>query len=71
MDDTPRYLRTRPAADYIGSTKSTLEKRRLTGGGPPYAALGRTVVYDTRDLDEWVASHKRWSTSDAGPDARP
>jgi predicted DNA-binding transcriptional regulator AlpA len=62
-------LRTGGAADYVGSTKSTLEKRRLTGGGPAYIKLGRTVVYDTRDLDQWLASRRRRSTSDPGPEA--
>ncbi len=56
-------LRTGAAAVYVGSTKSTLEKRRLTGGGPAYIKLGRTVVYDTRDLDEWLALRRRHSTS--------
>lgn len=61
-----RRMRTRAAAEYVGSSKSTLEKLRLTGGGPPFIKLGRTVVYDSRDLDEWLAARKRLSTSDIG-----
>ncbi len=57
-------LRTPAAAEYIGSTKSTLEKRRLTGDGPPYSKLGKVVVYDTADLDEYLVSRRRRSTSD-------
>ncbi len=64
--ETTRYLRTAAAAEYIGLTKSTLEKLRLTGGGPKFSKLGRTVVYDRNVLDEWVASRRRESTSDQG-----
>lgn len=58
------YLRTKDAATYIGVAKSTLEKLRLTGGGPVFAKLGRTVVYERADLDGWVASRRCQSTSD-------
>lgn len=58
-------LRTQAAANYCSLSKSTLEKYRLTGNGPVYIALGRAVAYDTADLDEWMASHKRRSTSEA------
>jgi len=56
MTETTRYLRTAAAAEYIGVAKSTLEKLRLTGGGPIFNKLGRTVIYDRDDLDAWVAS---------------
>ena len=59
-----RCLRTTEAASYIGLSKSTLEKLRVTGGGPEYSALGRVVVYRIEDLDDWVSAHKRRSTSD-------
>ena len=60
----PRYIRTSDAAHYICSTKSTLEKLRVIGGGPTFSKLGRTVVYDIVDLDDWVASNRQMSTSD-------
>ncbi len=59
-----RLLRTYAAADYLGLSKSTLEKLRVTGGGPIFASLGRAVVYDVADLDAWVVANKRRSTSD-------
>ena len=64
-----RCLRTLEAATYTGLSKSTLEKLRVTGGGPEYAALGRVVVYRIEDLDAWVFAHKRRSTSDNTPEA--
>ena len=59
-----RRGRTADAASYIGLSKSTLEKYRVTGGGPVYASLGRIVIYDFDDLDIWVEARKRTSTSD-------
>ena len=59
-------LRTPAAADYLGYAESTLEKKRLSGDGPPFIRLGRAIVYDTRDLDEWLAGRRRRSTSDSG-----
>jgi len=56
-------LRTDRAAAYLGLSTSTLEKLRLTGGGPEYIKLGRTVVYDPASLDEFVAANRRKSTS--------
>ena len=60
-----RYLRARPAADYVGLSSSTMAKMRLRGDGPAYSKAGqRTVVYDVIDLDKWLAASKRRSTSD-------
>ena len=59
-----RRLRTPAAADYLGYAESTLEKKRLTGDGPVYIRLGRVIVYDTRDLDRWLAARRATSTSD-------
>ncbi|MBF0371589.1 MAG: helix-turn-helix domain-containing protein [Magnetococcales bacterium] len=60
----PKRLRTPKAAEYCGCAKSTLEKLRVYGGGPAFIKLGKTVVYDTLDLNRWLASHKIASTSE-------
>ena len=60
-------LRTPDAARHLGVSPKTLEKWRLTGSGPRYAKLGTAVVYDTRELDSFVAARERASTSDPGP----
>lgn len=62
-----RYFRTTAAAAYCGSAKSTFDKYRLTGDGPTFMKIGRSVVYDIDDLDAWMATHRRTSTSDRGP----
>lgn len=61
-----RRLDTAGAEAYTGLARQTLAKLRVYGGGPDYIKVGRRVIYDTRDLDAWLASRKRASTSDAG-----
>ena len=56
------HLRTPQAAEYLGLSTSNMEKMRLRGDGPPYAKLGRLVIYDMSDLDAWVNARKRTST---------
>lgn len=53
------------AAVLTGLSVSTLNKMRLTGDGPAYLKLGRPVAYDVVDLNEWMASKRRRSTSEA------
>jgi predicted DNA-binding transcriptional regulator AlpA len=60
-----RKLSVQEAAHFLGLSVSTLNKLRLTGAGPPYMKLGRRVLYDLRDLEEWAASRKRNHTSDS------
>ena len=59
-----RWMRTQEAANYTGHGKSTLEKLRVLGGGPPYVKRGTVVVYDRDDLDRWLAERKVSSTSE-------
>ena len=60
-------LRTPEAAAYIGLSPSTLEKFRLTGEGPAFYKSGhKIVVYEVKDLDDWLHSRRRTSTSDSG-----
>lgn len=64
-NETRAMLRTREASQYLSVSTSRLEKLRLTGGGPRYLKLGKTVVYDPADLDAWLNAHRRVSTSKA------
>jgi hypothetical protein len=61
-----RKLNTHAAATYSGLARSTLEKLRVFGGGPDYIKIGRRVLYDMTDLEQWLGSHRRRSTSDTG-----
>jgi hypothetical protein len=61
-------MRTPEAAAYCGSTASSFTKFRVFGGGPVFIKLGNhRVVYHPDDLDLWLASRRRTSTSDRGP----
>lgn len=60
-----RKLAVREAAAYLGLSKSTLDKLRVTGGGPAYLRLGRRVVYDRRDLETWAQASRHRNTSEA------
>lgn len=62
-----KWLRPPAAGEHLGGTStSTLAKWRLAGTGPVYSKVGRNVVYGNADLDEYLASRRRLSTSDAG-----
>jgi predicted DNA-binding transcriptional regulator AlpA len=51
-------LRTPDAARYLGLSTSLLEKLRQRGEGPTYVKIGRAIVYDPCDLDDWIDRNK-------------
>jgi predicted DNA-binding transcriptional regulator AlpA len=61
-----RYLRTPDAARFVGLSIRTLEKHRIYGTGPRYSKLGGRVLYAVDDLEAWVQSGVKASTSDPG-----
>jgi predicted DNA-binding transcriptional regulator AlpA len=58
-----RRLNVEDAAHYVGVSESFLNKARLTGDGPVFLKIGRLVAYDLADLDAWLRSCRRTSTS--------
>lgn len=52
------------AAAWLCLSERTLERWRVSGEGPPFAKLGRRVLYRQSDLDDWIASRVVASTSD-------
>jgi hypothetical protein len=60
----PERLTTQGAAEYLGGIPvGTLGYWRTAGGGPVFIKVGHHVRYDTRDLDEYLGSRRRESTS--------
>ena len=58
-------LTTDQAAARLALGRSTLEKWRCVGNGPKFIKLGtRRVGYHTDDVDAWIASRRRASTSE-------
>ncbi len=64
-----RLLNRTEAAHFLGISRRTLEKWAVTGDGPPFYKLGGRVLYDQSDLEDWIASKRRLSTSDPGQEA--
>lgn len=58
------YFDTREAAAAYGLSVSYLNKLRVSGGGCPYAKVGRRVLYRKADFERWVSAHVRLHTSD-------
>jgi predicted DNA-binding transcriptional regulator AlpA len=66
MTNTKRVLRAPEAATYIGLSESTLAKRRLYRLPPTFLNLGgRAIGYAVEDLEAWLQSCRRQSTSQA------
>ncbi len=62
-----KWLRPPAAGEHLGGVStSTLAKWRLAGSGPVYSKAGRVIVYDVADLDDYLSSRRRLSTSDTG-----
>lgn len=58
------------AAQYLGYKPRTLAGWRYRGGGPVFVSTSKTSVrYRLSDLEAWIASRRRRSTSDPGPGA--
>ena len=64
-DPPNRLLNVQEAARFLGLSVSTLNKMRMTGAGAPYRKLGRRVLYDLRELEEWAREHRRSHTSES------
>ena len=67
MSDTsllpPRLLTVREVASITGLSVSTLNKRRISSGGPRFVRLGRSVRYELSDVLDHVARNKFENTS--------
>lgn len=60
---------TKGAARYLGGIKKplserTLQRNRQIGGGPRFIRVGRLIRYRKSDLDAWLESRVRTSTSE-------
>ncbi len=59
-----RYLTNNEAAELLRLSPRTLEKRRMSGGGPPFRKFGRRVLYAVDDLEQWCNARCFDMTSD-------
>ena len=63
---SPRRMRRPQAADYLGVSKSFLEKAACRGDGPAYLRISaRLVLYERDVLDAWAAAHRVGNSAEA------
>lgn len=55
---SPAAVNTSAAAEYLSTTKQTLDTWRYRGEGPPFVKMGRRVVYRLEALDRWLAENE-------------
>jgi excisionase family DNA binding protein len=63
-----RLLTQSQAAKLLQLSERTLERLRVSGGGPVYVKAGRVVRYREADLEAWIAARVVSSTSQMGDD---
>ena len=64
---SPLLLTETEAANILGFSIRTLQKWRSQGGGPRFVRVSaRAIRYRRTDLDQWIESRLRLSTSDHG-----
>ncbi len=68
LSDADRLLDVNALAEWLGVSKSTLAKWRLTGTGPPFLKCGKKILHRQRDVSKWLDHRRRLSTSDDGFD---
>jgi len=64
FSDSP-FLAETEAARFLRVSPRTMQRWRLSGGGPVFRRHGRHVVYSKLDLVEFSESSARRSTSEA------
>jgi predicted DNA-binding transcriptional regulator AlpA len=50
-------------ADRLGLTQRTLSEKRITGTGPAYVRIGKSVRYRPESIDAWLLAQEHYSTS--------
>jgi len=58
----PVFISEQELARLTTLSRTTLQTMRREGGGPPFARLGRRVVYRLADVDRWI--HERTLSQD-------
>jgi predicted DNA-binding transcriptional regulator AlpA len=58
-------LTQREAALALRLSERTLERSRVTGLGPRFVKAGRRILYRLEDIEAWITSRVRSSTSES------
>ena len=57
-------LTQRQCAEALALSKRTLERFRVSGVGPKFVRMGKSVCYRLSDVEVWIASRTVGSTSE-------
>ena len=63
----PEFLKPGEAAAILRLSRRSLDRYRITGGGPTYYMFGIAVVYALADLADWAAARRYRITSRPDP----
>ena len=63
---TKRLLSEKDVSAEYGIPLATLRSMRFRGAGCPFIKIGSSVRYLREDIETWLASCRRMSTSDTG-----
>ena len=55
----PAYLNEQELSRLTTLSRTTLQTLRSKGGGPPFAKLGRRIVYRLADVERWIEGRTR------------
>ncbi len=70
MNQEGTYLSTRRAAAYLGLSPRTLDRYRVSGGGPDFHRFGGRVLYRQTDLERWATERRVSSTPEGDIEPR-
>ena len=64
--ELPQLLSQAEFCSYADKSEAWAERARIEGTGPRFVKIGRTVRYRLSDIQEWIDSNSRRSTSSPG-----
>ena len=64
----PNLITTSEFAEIVRAPEETVRYWRFIGKGPRSVKLGRRVLYDRDDVEQWIADQRTQQSGD-GPDA--
>jgi predicted DNA-binding transcriptional regulator AlpA len=65
----PNLITTSEFAEIVRAPEETVRYWRFIGKGPRSVKLGRRVLYDRDDVEQWIAEQRTEQSSGRGPEA--
>ena len=61
---TDRLLTPQMLGEKLRCSRSTIQRQRTAGTGPPFLRVNGSILYRESDVDLWLDQHRRTSTTD-------